>query len=347
MSSLGYLRHFTRISDFGGSLFSDALLSIKYIIANHADFDDTPVRQLAESGNQRVYENPFYWGGGFITTLAFSDKPQSSHPINVQEEFASLIIPNTQLFTQREASINTSVNGAEIQLSNNTGFDYILLGELRPWDIAEFKAGADESIFSFADKVPGDNKTLIHIPSQTQSMSLSWYRRSPKNVAPQKQITIYTLNLETARRLAQEAALSAPKMSYEGSRMTLECENKNSNAHLILPLFYDPLYAIEVNGNQVQGANCMGFLAVPLSQLGHQYITLTHTRPYQQKSMILACISGGILLLLYFFIRRRSFPKLEKVFFKLLAWGMLAVIAYVSFCTFCYYVWGLVKPFII
>ncbi len=318
MGLLGYRTEFTRITDQGGTLFSDSLLGIEYIISDHRDLEGIcETRAAGEKGNI-LYRNPFYWGFGYVTAEAIGDIPLPPHPVQAQERLASLIIPGSKLFSLRTVPVIHHEAGCSIEVGTNTGLDYIRAQDIEGYALLSFADASGRPLYSFESEYTPTPSTLIHIPAQARRIIMKPLPGS-KASPPPESISTFSLDKDELLRLASRAAETAPSVSYAGRTMTLHCTNGHDKpAHLILPIFYSRHYTATVNGTKAEPANGMGFVAIPLPGKGKHAVTLSYGLPWQAESLIVSCAGSVLLLVLLCYSKRRMPPKTEDVLGRLL-----------------------------
>lgn len=318
MNKLGYAKVGYRISDYGGTLFSDCLLGFKNAISSQSVNEN--LYQYESSFNEyNVYKCNYFYNKG-IRIKKLPEEKEYSNPLEYQNAISKCICG------QEFFEIYRGATDKDIQL-----------------ELAQHSV-----IYVFADNIK-DARAISVTDGKTNNelqISRSGWQNGIQELGLWEEGTV-TVHVETEKKLENLVIAVLPMDLFvdnqpeyfekcdvvrEKQSISIHVSNGAGGEWLFLPLYNDAGWNCEVNGQSVEVQDFAEiFMAIPLEE-GENEIQLSYSPTGQNIGIILAVI--GIVLLVWIIITRKGCRVHNGVNEALwwcdrLAFGIIIIIVYV------------------
>ncbi len=269
----GYQQRVAVISGEGGTLATDTLLGMRYILS-----------QAGAEAPYRLEENPHYFGVGLmVPETLFPLPPQAADPIDCQQTIL------TRLLGAEHAGSRSKVFAWEPLALSPDSLHYLqqpgngLTCSCEGW--AHERWGGVESLPRLAE-IPA---AASLIQSDVVGVELSLYHL-PKT------------SLEALKRYGQELPV---RCAYAGRRMSITCRSTEERCMLFLPLLWQKGYEARVDGEPLPVQNLDGFVGISMPAAGEHRVELRYRAPGKSAGFIISVAALPLLLGAWWGTRRR------------------------------------------
>lgn len=326
--ALGYAKVGDRMSDYGGTLFSDALLGIREVVVRNEPNPDLYVLQDSWSRHS-IYDSRYYYKTGIVLSGLPKDGPSDyPDPFSWQNYLAEAVTGKALLRTGYAGQ-----NRMEVAV-----------GEKSVLYLYSRQIAAADSI-TVTDRNSGETvKTVLH-PSDWENgiIELGTYENTTVDIWVSANQELG--RIDTALLSLQDFADNPPAYGqntvcgFGRHDMSLTMEGGTAGSYLFLPLYADEGWQCRVNGKKtgietVAGA-CM---AIPLED-GKNEIRLVFWPVGWKLGVAAACV--GIFGLLVLALRDRREKKIHPALNGCLFWLMEAIHAALLLFFYILPLWGL------
>jgi uncharacterized membrane protein YfhO len=304
LKRLGYTKAWFWISNVSGTVFSDSLLSHKYVV-NKGEIANSYLEYVGESSAYDIYRNPYCLDMGIITQSGAFESEQTA-PLKYQDELYKHITGN-DLFT----FYDYETNGIDVDTAG--GITYFKAKTSSPVIFYDITVGERQVLYFYIDtlssysiniKVNGES-VISNYPYNDCNgiIELGAFENESVNVQLKLKSDIKASSIELGglalRKMDElkQYALSADSASYGGGKYVITANNVLSGSSLMLSVPYDEGFTCYVNGSKKDiKLTCEGFMLVELNE-GSNLVEFV----YYPKGLNLgiAAFAAGILLILF------------------------------------------------
>ncbi len=255
----GYQRRTAVISTEGGTLATDTLLGMRYILS-----------QAGEGKPYRLEENPYYFGVGLMLPEGVFPLPQVADPIAAQQELLGRLLGEEHAGMRGQGRVDAPPGCPADCLHYLLHADTFLY-EAHPY-----------ARWGGVEQPPA----LRELPAGAEVQQ----REGGKGV-----FSLYHLPLSGLEALRAYGAELPVRSSYAGTRMELTCRSTEARPLLFLPLLWQKGYEARVDGAPAAVQNLDGFVGIPMPRAGEHRVELLYKAPGKFAG---ALLSAAALLLL-------------------------------------------------
>ncbi|MDD4002970.1 MAG: YfhO family protein, partial [Clostridia bacterium] len=274
LERLGYTKAWLWISNVSGTVFSDSLLSHKYVI-NKGEITNSYLEYVGESSEYDIYRNPYSLDMGIITQSGAFESEQRA-PLKYQDElFKHITASNLFTFYDYETlgiNIDTANGITYFNAKNSSPVIYydIFVSEKQVlyFDI--------DTIYSNSINVKVNGASVIsNYPNNDCNgiIELGVFENENVYVELKLESDITANSIELGGLLLnkmnelKQYALSADSANFGGGKYVITADNVSGGSSLILSVPYDEGFTCYVNGNKKDiKLTCEGFMLVELDE---------------------------------------------------------------------------------
>lgn len=311
---LGYRQNWTRISDEGGTVFSDALLGYDYAVSNVGGLVVEPIDNTYPFGifvNKDVlqdYMNSHDEEYDNIVDLA-TYRQEDTNVFEVQNEIAKIIIGKELFSNFNSIKVNGESRTIEYTSNIEESSIYIMFRNLGIDDYVYIGVNGDQSI-----TIPNgivnlgvEDKVIIEVPEGYEGV-----------------IDIATFDNKTFEKTTPEGVVD--NIIYKNNSLSFTVSNdSNEEQILFIPISYDKGWSYKINGKTVNAIKIFGtFTALQIPENSIVNVNMRYSPPFMIIGAILSIL--GILLLVIDFrydISSRMINKVTASFASLAYYGIL------------------------
>lgn len=352
MKRLGYSSYWMEVGSNGGTLFSDALLSVRYTIKGLAANDE------AIYSNQRysIVENPYFLPLGIITSSDMSEQKElpALERVPLQEYIGTTLFnqSNTRMFTKYEITElknvvykynegnhifkNSTMSAGKISYKINVKGEQTLYLDCFDKTTNSLREPINET---FEVYVNGTLQQLIY-PNQDTNGLLCLGKFADENVRVtlilRKDVScasfgLYGLKTESIEKILSSA--NTAQLKVDGTGITGNCTAKEGD-YLYISVPYDSGFKATINGESVEVLQAFsGFMAVKLNA-GVNVLQMKYL-PRGFNFGLVISFAGIALAIAYILLRKKIVDfcsgKIERVA-RIGVYGLLIIVL------FCIYV---------
>lgn len=311
---LGYATNYTRLLDFGGTIFSDTLLNYTYILSKN-ELSDILYENIQKTSEFNLYKSKFSIPFGIIVNNDIKSK-EFSTPFDYQNELAKLltgeplmnILPFSSDFYIEEESV--------LYLWANTGEnDEDIIFKINDTKIHTIKSSTSSNY----QKAYGGIIDLGIFKNQAIHVDII-----SKEEAKAKNIFFALIPISKLEKLNKTDFISAKNITAKSNKLNLTVSAENENSLLFLPIAYDCGWNVYVNNEKISSVPLLNdtFIGILLNS-GYNNIEMKFI-PTGLKYGILTFVAGIILLLIIKKIKFLQTPTLY-IFYGLLCFTIFIV----------------------
>ena len=334
---LGYSAKGTKLNDFGGTIFTDAIYGVRYIISPY-ELPDSIYHFIKMNGDYYIYEYRMILPFGVVVSDSPSSIPSEYHDFDAHNYLYH------EMFHSEEDIIDVSSYSAT-SYDNKLSYSLMVDGE------RELYLYLPESVSMKYIKLNGEKMTIpIHndvnnmeYPTEYNNGILDLGYFKDQEVLIEMEVGECTedyavrfgmLDLEKYFHLNDDAH----SMQVQVSKNKILIDGDSSlNAQFYLPINYDDGFKSNVELHSCYNT----FLCIPISE-GENHIQVTFIPKYFSKCVIVTI--GTILLMLLLFFIRKYFDIRNISFIMTIFWifGLVILVA----LTFKFYVISIIQTFL-
>lgn len=355
--ALGYSQVWTRLSDTGGTLFSDALLGYTTTIhsaipknqgwkKNTEDFQ--LYEAVRETAHFQIYRNKYVYPAGLRVDAEEFHSVAPNYDANLfehQNDLSELFFGEKFLKTRAESFVERA---GEHELNYEISVEGKGILYLYTNEIANMEVYVDETLIP----VPGfENITGSVYPAYQNNgmLSLGAYENQTVQIrlkydaaedGKEKHVYFGLLNLEKFQESANQSngdGNPADQIKIGKSNLSFECSSQGKE-YLYLPVYADDGWTCTVNKTTVEIEKLLGtFIMIPLQE-GSNRIELTYMpRGYKQGIFVtvMAVVLAGIWIAASKLVKKGAL--LDKIYLTV-SWAAMAIFVavYVGFMLLVY-----------
>lgn len=322
---MGYALVGNRMSDWGGTVFSDAFLGITQVMTSGKAVDPRLYTERITKDGCRIYDcNYLYEDGILIRQDWDASAKEEDNPFVLQNEMAESVL-GTGLFTIYEAPADT----LEIPVREESILYAYIPGEPNPvMTIQKIEIrNIETEELAQREFTSGWDNGIVNLGIYDEANLLISVERA-KELG-----TVYfaVLPLES---LGNEKPLYAGNFQYAASGHSLEASLTDAaeGEKLFLPVYHDDGWNCKVNGVKAEIETFLsGGMLIPLME-GYNKIELQYSPPGLKAGILCSLLSGIILLVLWKLPvwERQIFEKSNRAagYLLLLVWGSFMIVFY-------------------
>lgn len=310
----GYSTHWTRLLDTGGTVFTDALLGVNYVI-NESELSNLLYNKISEcEGGSGIHYNIYKtkYNIPFVTYI--------KDDINI---LSNDIFENQNVLFKATTNVQENIIDEYKDIKMNESTILTLEGK----KILYFYGQGNENVVIKINgediEIPGkENIHNVKYPSSFNNnlICLGGYENQRVvidllNVQNADGIHLGLLDVETLGRgidCINREWQGNVKVNRNNTGVQIELDS-NKDGDIFLPIFYDKGWRGNINGSEAEIENAFGFLKVPIQQ-GENIVQLKYIPPGKRTGLIITIV--GILICAVFLIRcnRQHGRKLNYVY---------------------------------
>ncbi len=321
VSKLGYLKHFTRILDMGGTIFSDTFMGCEFLVS-HQPMDKSLITPVTEKEGLYVYRNPYYWGDGVLLSPDAYNKGEEwgDDTIGNQQKLFKELGGEGSLFEARRASIEWDEQRRGFAVYRTLGREWLYWApDTIPFMAHLFSKSwyTDHCAPASPSAIKG-NRCIVSLPTSDSTadrrvplLQIGEHEPGPDEALHDKQVALYRLCIEKLAPLAAKLRGKVRVSDIRGRTMDVDVNSADAGSVLLLPYVYHKGYsAKDETGKELQVCAHHGFTAIHLDRSGKQKVSLHYSLPYEKPSLL---FSAGCLLLLPLPALMRRLRSLEFI----------------------------------
>jgi uncharacterized membrane protein YfhO len=327
LKKLGFDCYATWCTYSGGTIFSDSLLGIRYILSDGSLNFYQPVAE-------GIFENPYAFPPAFFIESAFASFPdmEADDPIALQNELLNKITGAQQpWFEAVPITLNHLSNLTLANLDNGQDL-YIRNDPEEPAAVTyQLKISDDQPHILFIPNVSLNFNIWINdkqVFDQNQNYTpylvrLDEYRAGDivkvrvdlgKSQEYRDEIRLYTFDLERFQTAAEALQATAPTSFFDGNRrFTFSFSPAVQDRNLLTSIPYDQGWEAQIDGKTVQPSAVMGSLIGLQMPAGSQTVSLTFLPNGFKLGAELSGLTVFVLLLLILLERRKTKREADRV----------------------------------
>ncbi len=257
----GYQKRAAVISTEGGTLASDTLLGMRYILS-----------QEENGAPYRVEENPYYFGQGLMVPSRLFPLGEGD-PIACQQKLLGKLLGAEHAGTRAEGK------AGEPLLLPHGSLHYLLQSQS---GFAFEYAGHSYERWGGVEGAP----LLWEIPSETHVVN-HWEKEA---------FALYHLPLSSLEALKAYGQELPVRCEYAGKRMSITFRSTEERSMLFLPLLFQWGYEAVVDGTPSDVFELDGFVGIPMPAPGEHRVELVYRGWGQWEGTLLSLVSLPLLL---------------------------------------------------
>lgn len=278
----------TTLYGSGGTVFSDSLLGLKYILAEQDDYAPAHLQALSLNTPYTVYQNPYALPLAFAVPGAanageYGPVPQPEGDIFAyQNEMYRALTGGDEDIIYPVQSVRVVYNKTELPLVGywpagavctvsaeeaQPGYYYAVLHAPPQWD--NLLLNGQDTGAPHVERVIN-----LGLLNKGESVTLQWTNPEGMEVS---QVQVGYIPLAAMEDLHRAAWQGAGQIVMEDGRIEADAVAQDGQV-LFLAVGYDANWAATVNGQAVQAKAFGGFMAVPL-QAGQNHVVLQYKVP--------------------------------------------------------------------
>ncbi len=269
----GYQQRAAVISTEGGTLATDTLLGIRYILS-----------QEGEGAPYRLEENPYHFGMGIM--LPPDVFPLQGHdPLACQQNMLTRLLGKEQAGTRCIGRVGEPLHlppGCLSYLQQPAEGEHIIVDG---WPYARWGG-------------VGIPPRLWFIPPA--------YRWAGGLIGKGTEFELYHLPLTSLEALQHYGQQLPVQVRYAGHRMSICCRSTMERSLLFLPLLWQKGYEARINTAAAPVLNLDGFVGIALPEPGEHQVELAYHAPGTAVGSLLSASALPLLAAAWFGTRRRS-----------------------------------------
>lgn len=317
---LGYAKVGDRMSDYGGTLFSDALLGISDAIAREIPNEDLyALRDFWKA--HEFYDSKYTYSIGILVKdILKMETPDERNPLSWQNQLSKAV-------TGKELLEIEYAEGDRVSVTANEKSILYLYSE---------QGNRIQSI-TIKNRVTGESREIAMHQSGWQNgiLELGTYENAVLDIMVDSEEEIEKISAATLPLAEFEENLPAygedVRYAYGTHSLFIDLKNSSEGEYLFLPVYADKGWKCKVNGRKVEIENFAGYcMAIPL-EFGENRIELIFY-PVGWWPGVFASMAG-MLCLIWVILKNRKEKSYMSSLNRIL-WGMgetLHVLLFVAF----------------
>lgn len=330
---MGYSTYITKIVDTGGTIFSDAILNVKYMFSK-SKLDSEVYDYVGISNGIRLYEYKNVLPIGLIYDLSNKkvDLPNTSNPFEVQNYLYKRLLDT-------EENIMKEAKPSKVKFSSQDADSLVYTLSIKDKSYLYFWVDTEMENSIFEISVDDE---VINIPilnsyintgypntSNNGILNLGLYENEELQikVITQKDmdaslIHFSTLEIEQYEKMFDVFSNQDSSIEVEGNKIKVNAKINQDNKTIFLPINYDDGWSATLNGETVEVSRVFGnYMGIDLIN-GENTIELTFVPKNLKLGIIISVSTLGIMLIYVIF---------KKFFVKIIDNVILHRIAYILY----------------
>lgn len=301
LKNWGYSLHFTRMLDTGGTIFTDTLFGIQYII-NGSGAPDALFDKIAECDGNSGTHYYIYRSQYRIPFIAYIEDSLEELSDDIFEN-QNIIFKNTTGLQENimEEYMDLRVGESTVVEIGNRKMLYFYGDGKQSISI---KVNGEDIIIPGKENIynttyPGSfNNNLICLGYfENQAVSIDFVNAQNTDGI---HLGIFDMDIfEKGINIINDDLRESTQISRNNTGVQIELESKK-DGYIFVPIFYDEGWSCKVNGSKEKAEDAFGFLKVPVQQ-GKNQIRLKYTPPRRYMGGMITI--AGIVMCALFLIR--------------------------------------------
>ncbi len=269
LSRWGYQQRAAVISTEGGTLATDTLLGIRYLLS-----------QEGEGAPFRLEENPYYFGVGLMMPPGVFPQ-QGEAPITRQQDLLSRLLGVEFAGTRRSLHCQAA-----------PPWEPQPLPDLPADGLHYLQQPAEGSALAYDGSPYGRWPEMEGRPGLCElAPDCRWVTGDGE----QGMAELYHLPLASLRELKRYALELPVSCAYAGNRLLIDCRSTEARPLLFLPLLWQEGYVAEVDGAAARVQKLDGFVGISMPEPGEHRVVLIWRRPWMGLSLLISLLSALLL----------------------------------------------------
>lgn len=289
--NLGYSTIHTRLSDVGGTFFSDALLGVRSVFGLTDSELPEELYEYAYQDEYFSYYDTIYNFEGLVTVSSIDEENKSTNPFDYQNNLSDIIF-NKPIF---EISEYNGSNGI-IELSEIYTDESVVY--LYSSDLTESEIKVNDKAIGIFHRFDSDNTIYPNIWNNG-IICLGVYKDEEikievTNVSDEASVFIATCNLDEYKSINYDNT-EILSIEQDNSSIRFTIENNYDDRYVIVPIYNDSGWNCIVNGKKTELGGIINdsIMVIPLDE-GNNIIELY----YFPQGLFLGIIIGVFTLIL-------------------------------------------------
>jgi uncharacterized membrane protein YfhO len=334
---LGYTQSWFWISNMSGTVFSDSLLSHKYVISKEP-IPNTYLEHTGQTADYQIYQNPYSFDMGIITKSGAFDGGDLT-PVKYQNALYKHITGD-DLFVFYDYSDTPNLN---VKTKNGAtyfrGFGGRIIYEIYVEGRQTLYFDIDTPYTLCLNVSVNDEDLVYSYPSSENNgiLELGTFEDEDVSIELNLNMDIFAYDIELAGLpLDKMTALNnfvttADGFNYGDGKYTITADNAEAGSFLTLSVPYDKGFTCYVNGKKRDiEITCGGFICVALDE-GDNVVELKYFPPGMALGIAAAAAGIALLILTGFLFKRQNAPAINICYYIYAAAAALAAFIMVVF----------------
>ena len=303
LKRLGYSSIWMRVSDIGGTIFTDSLFNIKYLLSDKL-INNNYYTLVDTSGKINIYENNYYIPNGIITSrnISYTDIGKSTSVFDAYNMiYRALSADSENLFTEHR-----EFSSSNLEIYNEDGLDYYKIKDSSKPAYVDISLDIDsnkELYLNMLKSVSNEenldilNSVKVFINDEKFDSSLSnslydfdtssfpstfnnglldlgsyeneivWIRLEVLKNFSASQMSIGSMDVNKFISFAEENKINASNIQISENYLTGEVVASDYNSMLFLSIPYDDGWTCTINGDSQPIVKVFdNFIGIPLNE---------------------------------------------------------------------------------
>lgn len=352
---LGYTSSYTKLGDAGGTVLSDALLNVKYLLSKQ-ELDTSVLDYKGNTGEIKLYQykNVLPYGIIYKNDNDISKIPEEYNPYEAQNYMYKQLFDSEQNIIQTidavKTNLNTSEENEDIQLNKYElevkDKSYLYLYTTNTF-IGNIKINGKEiNIPNMNDY----NNKFYPVKFNNGILNLGIYENEKLEIEcnqmnNQGKIYFATISIEDYNNIFKNNDESTPTVTIKDNKINIKYNSTENGQKIFLPITYDKGWTGTNNGENIEINRVFNtYISLDLKE-GENNIELTFIPANMIMGIKLSLITLAIVLIYTFLIKR--FIKKDSILDKIIVnIGFVAYIIITVAFYFKVYIVSIIKTFL-
>lgn len=351
---IGYSTYVTKIGDAGGTIFSDAILNVRYLFSK-SKLDKEVLKYVGTSAdNIKMYEYKEVLPIGLVYDLEnkIEDIPDYYNPFYVQN-FLYKRLTNQKQNILKEPKYTKKIEKTNIDTIKVVEYNI----RIKEKSYLYFYMNQSDENYIWEIYV---NDELLNIPelncyensqypdtSNNGILNLGLYENEEIVVNVFVEETTYiddiffsTLDIKQYKEMFDIFEKQESSIQVSNNKIEMKVKTNGNNKTLFLPVVYDEGWTATINGEKVEISRIFNnYIGINLNK-GENNIKLTFT-PKNLKLGIIISVFTGVIILIYFVLRKfinkildnailQKFTYIIYLIITILFYGVVYIFSYIN-----------------
>ena len=313
---MGYSGVNTKLNDLGGTILSDSIYGIKYIISDE-QINNNVYEFYKKIDNYFIYKNPYT---RFIYTVdtSLSDEITSNNLFDANNELTNELFGKEKVLKSLVNNCTTLLDRIKCEYDLNNEELYFTANKYVSDIVVNGKTIKIKEIDN-----PNNEIYYYDLGYYNSKVTIELGTNSIEN------IYFSTINMQDYKKLFSN--LEEIKYEYDGNKMKIYYNNVDNHKGLFIPINYDEGFSAKLNGSNVNVYKKLNnFMYIELVE-GENYIELEFYPKMFKICLIFSIITALLLAVIFIHEKKRNYNKEYKfITYPLYYIGIIIVILVTS-----------------